>query len=554
MSADVRITFLGGLGDIGRNCAVLETDGRLVLLDCGQLFPDEMSPGADSIYPDFTYLEGRWDDIEAAILTHGHEDHIGALAHVLEHARFPVYGSAFTLGLVRHRLDEAGVRSNADLVTVADGETHEIGPFTVEFLPVTHSVPSGLISAITTPQGLVLHSSDFKLDPTPVDGRVTDLGRIAELADDPGVRLLLCDSTNANSPGSTKSETEIGPVLHEVFAANPDRRIITACFASHIHRVAQIVEAATAHGRLVATLGLSMKRNVALARQLGMLTIAESSMVDIEDIHRHPPERICVVSTGSQAEERSALAQAASGDSRWIDIDDHDTVVLSSTPIPGNEAAVARMINNLVERGAKVLHSGTLGLHTSGHGRRDELGTLHTTAKPEWFVPVHGEHQHLVAHLDLARSLGMPGERAMLARDGDQIVLEDDGLFIEADVIDGAYLYRHGAVVSPNDDPLRDRRILGQEGFVSVVVTVDLDHGEMVGEPLLVARGWMPPEAELDLEPGLIDAVAAGVLEALDDKVDDLRDLQRRVRRAAGQYVAVTTQRRPMIVPVVVSV
>lgn len=554
MADDVRITFLGGLGDIGRNCAVLETDGRLVLLDCGQLFPDEMSPGADSIYPDFTYLDDRWDDIEAAILTHGHEDHIGALSHALRHARFPVYGAPFTLGLVRHRLDEAGVLSHAKLMRVGDGETHQIGPFSVEFLPVTHSVPSGMISAISTPQGVVLHSSDFKLDPTPVDGRVTDLGRIAELAADPGIRLLLCDSTNANVPGTTKSETEIGPVLHEVFAEHAGTRIITACFASHIHRVVQIVDAAMTHGRTVATLGLSMKRNVALARQLGMLEIPEDCIVDIDQIARYDDGEICVVSTGSQAEERSALAQAAAGDSRWIETGPNDTVVLSSTPIPGNEAAISRMINNLVERGATVLHSGMLGLHTSGHGRRDELATLHTTASPDWFVPVHGEHQHLVAHLDLAQSLGMSADRTLLARDGDQVVLSTAGLEIEADVIDGAYLYRHGAVVSPNDDPVRDRRVLGQEGFVGVVVTVDLDHGEMVGEPLLVARGWLPPEAELELEPAMIDEVAGTVVAALDDGVNDLVELQRRVRRAAGRYVSRTSRRRPMIVPVVVSV
>jgi ribonuclease J len=554
VAADVRITFLGGLGDIGRNCAVLETDDRLVLLDCGQLFPDEMSPGADSIYPDFSYLDGRWHQVEAAIVTHAHEDHIGALAHALGEASFPVYGSAFTLGLVRHRLDEGGVLSNAELRLVNDGETLEVGPFSVEFLPVTHSVPSGLISAITTPQGVVLHSSDFKLDPTPLDGRLTDLPRIAEIAADPGIRLLLCDSTNANSPGATRSETEIGPVLDKVFADNAGRRIITACFASHIHRVIQIVDAALAHDRKVATLGLSMKRNVALARQLGMLKIPEDSIVDIEEVAGYADGDVCIVSTGSQAENRSALAMAAGGDSRWIDITANDTVVLSSTPIPGNEAAIARMINNLIERGATVLHSGVLGLHTSGHGNRDELATLHKAARPEWFVPVHGEHQHLVAHIELAQSLGMAGERALLARDGDQVVLADDGLSIEADVVDGVYLYRHGAVVSPNDDPLRDRRILGQEGFVGVVVTVDVDVGEMVGEPLLVARGWMPPDTELELEPELIDDVARAVIGALDDGVRGLDELHRRVRRATGQFVSRTTRRRPMIVPVVVSI
>ncbi|MDH3752376.1 MAG: ribonuclease J [Acidimicrobiia bacterium] len=554
MALPVHITILGGLGDIGRNCAVLESDGRLVLLDCGQLFPDDLTPGVDSIYPDFAYLDDKLDRLEAAILTHGHEDHIGAVAHLQSRRSFPLFASAFTLGLVRNRLEEAGLLAATELNEVVDGETRRIGPFDVEFLPVTHSVPSGLISAITTPQGIILHSSDFKLDLTPLDGRVTDLARIGTLATEPGIRLLLCDSTNADQPGRTASETEVGPVLESVFRAHRGRRIITACFASHVHRVAQISAIAVAEGRRVATLGLSMKRNVALARDLGMLKIPDTSIVDVEEVERFEPGEVCVISTGSQAEDRSALALAAKGESRWIQIGADDTVILSSTAIPGNEAAVGRMMNNLVERGARVEHAGVLGLHTSGHGKADELRTLHATARPEWFVPVHGEHRHLIAHLELAESIGMSGDRTLLARDGDRIVIDDDGIRIDHGVTSGRHLYRHAQFVSYEHRPIGDRIVLGNGGLVSVVVVVDPDRLELAAEPEVTSRGWLADGDTAELHDELVEEVAGAVVAAFDDGIDDRPELERRVRRATGQFVNQRTRRRPMILTSVVEV
>jgi ribonuclease J len=554
MAAEVKVTFLGGLGDIGRNCAAIETDGRIVILDCGQLFPDEITPGVDSIIPDFRYLEDRWDDVEAVVLTHGHEDHIGALAYLMRHVECKVYGSSFTLGLVRHRLTEGGTMGKADLRTVSDGETHQIGPFSVEFLPVTHSVPGGLISLITTPQGVILHSSDFKLDPTPLDGRVTDLARIEAVSADTGIRLLLADSTNADRPGSTASETEIGPVIDKIFDEHPDQRIITACFASHVHRVAQIVASALAHDRVIATMGLSMKRNMQLARELGILKIPERSFIDISQVDDFEDGRVCVVSTGSQAEERAALAVAAAGNSRWIKLTDNDVIVLSSTPIPGNEAAIARMINNLTERGAEVLHSGKLGIHTSGHGKQDELIALHKATNPEWFVPVHGEHQHLTAHLDLAASLGLSDDNMLLARDGDQVTLGDRGLTIDYKVQPGAYFFRHGFDCSFDDRPIQDRRTLGNDGFVSLTVPVDFDYDEMVGEPRVVTRGWLPDEFSSELESDLIEEVSRAVLDAFAAGASEPKQVEKKIRRAAGRFVANRTRRRPMIVPVVLSV
>ena len=554
MPPSVSITFLGGLGDIGRNCAAIESGGELLLLDCGQLFPDESMPGADSVLPDLSYLDDKGDRIVGCITTHGHEDHIGALSHALRRFEFPVYGSAFTVGMVRSRLDEAGVLDRTELIPVADNQRLSIGSFDCEFLPVTHSVPSGLISVIRTAQGVVLHSSDFKLDPNPVDGRLTDMARISEIAATEGIRLLLCDSTNADVPGSTASETEIGPVLEQVFADNEGRRIITASFSSHIHRVQQIATAALNSGRKIATLGMSMKRNVALARELGLLRIPDTEFIDLEDVGDYPPGQICVVSTGSQAEPRSALALAAISDSRWIQIDEHDTVVLSSTPVPGNEARVYRMIDDLVRRGARVRHSGHMGLHTSGHGKQEELEALHRAASPEWFVPVHGEFHHLVAHAELAEGVGMPSDRVLVATDGDQVVLSDDGLALREEVTPGGYTFVHGDLTEDDHDVFRERLILGDEGVVVATVTADLGRRRLIGDVRVVSRGWLGDEHYDELTDEVEAELHVAMVAALND--DDLSEeiLERRVRRAVGQFVNSRTGRRPMIVPLVTTI
>ncbi len=555
MAPPVSITFLGGLGDIGRNCAAIESGGELLLLDCGQLFPDESMPGADSVLPDLSYLADKADRIVGCITTHGHEDHIGALSHALRRFSFPIYGSAFTIGMVRNRLEEAEVLDRARLVTVQDNERLSIGSFDCEFLPVTHSVPSGLISAIATPQGTILHSSDFKLDLTPVDGRHTDLGRIGALADDPGIRLLLCDSTNADVPGRTQSESEIGPVLARVFRENEGRRIITASFSSHIHRVQQIATAALAAGRKIATLGMSMKRNVALARELGLLRIPDPAFVELEDVGDADPGEVCVMSTGSQAEPRSALALAAMGDSRWIEIDEHDTVVLSSHPIPGNEARVARMIDELVRRGARVRHTGHLGLHTSGHGRQEELQVLHTVASPEWFVPVHGEYHHLVAHAELAVRMGLPEDRVLLATDGDQVVLDDSGLRLVREVTPGGYTFVHGDITEDDHDVFRERLILGEEGVVTATAAVDLQARQLRGQVVIESRGWLGDEHYDELTEAAACELHAALVDALADEADlSVELLERRTRRTVGAFVNTRTGRRPMIVPIVLSV
>ena len=407
-----------------------------------------------------------------------------------------------------------------------------------------------MISAIRTPQGLILHSSDFKLDLNPVDGRRTDLARIGAIARDEGVRLLLCDSTNSEIPGSSRSESEVGEVLRGVFSAHPDRRLVVAAFSSHIHRVQQVADAAVGSGRKVATLGLSMKRNFALARELGLLRLPDHAVIDITEAENYPPGKVCVVSTGSQGETRSALALAATGDSRWIDIGSDDAVVLSSSPIPGNEARVSRMINNLVRRGAIVVHSGQLEVHTTGHGKQDELRTLHTVADPEYFVPVHGETRHLAAHADLAVKMGMPSNRVVLARDGEQVELSDRGVANRGQVTSGDYYYVNGQLVESDRELFSERTILGGQGVVNVVVVLSRDKRRLLARPHFESKGWVGADRVQYLERAGADEVAAAVEEHLASKDQD--GLKRLVRRAAGQFVNHSTGRRPMIVPVVI--
>src|SRR3954447_18862366 len=390
----VRVVFLGGLGEIGRNCAVLEQGDRLLLLDCGLMFPEVDMPGVDLVLPDFTFLRENTDRIEACLLTHGHEDHVGALSFLLREASFPVYGSRLTLGLARNRIEEAGLLDRTEVIPLVDGERRRVGPFDFEVVPVTHSVPHGFATAFYTPQGVVVHSGDFKLDLTPVDGRVTDLGRIGAIADEHGIRLLLADSTNAEEPGHTKSERSVGRVLRDLFAAHTGKRIVTACFASHLHRIQQIADAAVASGRTIATLGRSMGKNVALAREMGLLYIPEDRLVDIEKIGDFDPADVCVISTGSQGEPLSALSLMAAGENKWLKVGEGDTVILSSHAIPGNEAAVGKVIDGLMRLGCEVIHSGLADVHVSGHAMQGELKTLLSTAHPEYFIPVHGEFRH----------------------------------------------------------------------------------------------------------------------------------------------------------------
>ena len=425
-----------------------------------------------------------------------------------------------------------------------------IGPFDVEFIPVTHSVPHAHAIAVHTAQGVVLHSGDFKLDLTPVDGRRTDLARLGAIASTEGIRVLLADSTNAEEHGHAPSETSVGAVLRQLFAEHSGRRIITASFASHLHRIQQIIDAAVAHGRVVATLGLSMKKNVRLGRDLGVLKVPDASLVDIDDIDRYPPERVCVISTGSQGEPMSALALLARGENKWVKVGEQDTVILSSHAIPGNEGNVNRVIDGLLRAGVDVVHSGVADVHATGHAQADELKTYLSITKPEWYVPIHGEYRHLVANAKLGVLMGVPRDRVLVCADGDVLELSDAGL-APAGRVPAGFLYVDGIVGDVGQGVLRDRKVLAEEGVVVVVVTVDISTGKVLTGPEIITRGWVyAPEAE-DLLDEACDTVADAVERALAAGVRDVESLERDVRKAAGKFVSDRTKRRPMIVPVV---
>ena len=562
---NVRIVFLGGLGEIGRNCMVIEQASpggappTRFLIDCGLMFPDANMHGIDLVLPDFSYLRDHAASIQALVLTHGHEDHVGAIQYLLRDGDgigdlldrpLPIYGSPLTLGLAKNRVGEAGLLGKTDLRAVADGDTVSIGDIRVEFIPVTHSVPHAHAIAIHTAQGVILHSGDYKLDLTPVDERRTDLARIGQLAKDPGIRLLMGDSTNAEEPGFAPSETSVGDVLTTLFARYRGRRVITASFASHLHRIQQIATAAVDDGRKVATLGLSMKKNVRLGRELGILDIPESSLIDIEDINNHDPGDVCVISTGSQGEPMSALGLMARGENRWLKLSENDVVVLSSHAIPGNESNVNKVMDGLLRRGADVVHSGVMDVHATGHAQADDIKTYLSIANPESFVPIHGEYRHMVANARLGELMGVARNRVVLCEDGDVLELSAAGVAPVGRVPSG-YLYVDGIVGDVGRGVIRDRQKLAEEGVVVVVVTVDIQTGKVLTGPEIITRGWVyAPEAE-DLLDEACDTVAAAMEAALREGVRDVEALEREARRATGRFVSERTKRRPMIVPVV---
>ncbi len=536
---------LGGLGEVGRNMTVLEYDGKLLIVDCGVLFPEEHQPGVDLILPDFSPIADRLDDVVAVVLTHGHEDHIGGVPYLLRSRKdLPLLGSQLTLALVEAKLREH--RITPLTLAVKEGARERLGPFECEFIAVNHSIPDALAVAIRTPAGLVLHTGDFKMDQLPLDGRITDLRAFGRIGEE-GVDLFMVDSTNAEVPGFTTSEREIGPVLDRVFG-QAERRLIVASFASHVHRVQQVLDAADAHGRKVALVGRSMVRNMGVARDLGYLHVPEGVLIDAKAIEDLPEDQVVLMCTGSQGEPMAALSRMANRDHQ-IRVGRGDTVVLASSLIPGNENAVYRVINGLTRLGADVVHKGNARVHVSGHASAGELLYCYNIVRPRNVMPVHGEIRHLVANADLAVATGVPRERVALAEDGVVVDLVD-GVAEVVGAVPCGYVYVDGASVGElTEADLLDRRILGEEGFISVIVVIDSATGKVVAGPEIHARGFVEDDSVFDpvlpiLTEALAAAAAEGVIEAL--------ALQRLLRRTVGKWVSGSHRRRPMIIPVVV--
>ncbi|HLK01359.1 MAG TPA: ribonuclease J [Streptosporangiaceae bacterium] len=545
----LRVVALGGLGEIGRNMTVFEYRGRLLIVDCGVLFPDPDQPGVDLILPDFGYLDDRLDQVEALVLTHAHEDHIGAVPYLLrERSDIPLVGSRLTLALIRSKLAEH--RLSPDCVEVMEGEHRTFGPFDCEFFAVNHSIPDALAVALSTPAGRVLHTGDFKMDQLPLDGRLTDLAGFARIGSSPeGVDLLMSDSTNAEVPGIVVSEREIAPVLDSVFA-EAGQRIIVACFASHVHRVQQVLDAAVAHGRKVAFVGRSMVRNMGVARELGYLRVPAGLLVDLRDAEEMPVDRVVLISTGSQGEPMSALSRMANRD-HPIRIAAGDTVILASSLIPGNETPVYRVINGLTRLGARVVHKGSALVHTSGHAPAGELLYVLNLVRPRNFMPVHGEWRHMRAHARLASLAGVPSDRIVIAEDGVVVDLVS-GVASIVGAVQCGYVYVDGLTVGEvTESQLKDRRILGDEGFISVIVVVDTSSGKTVAGPEIHARGSGIDDAAFG---EVLPLIEEALRRAAADSITDTRQLAQLARRVVGKWVSDNYRRRPMIIPVVVDV
>jgi ribonuclease J len=541
----LRVIPTGGLGEIGRNMTVFEYEGKILVVDCGVLFPEENQPGVDLILPDFAPVRDRLDDIVGVVLTHGHEDHIGAVPYLLKlRADIPLIGSGLTLALVEAKLKEHRIQPYS--LTVKEGETEQLGPFELEFVAVNHSIPDALAVAITTPAGVVLHTGDFKMDQLPLDNRLTDLRAFARLGEK-GVDLFLADSTNADVPGFTPLERSIGPVLDNVIARAP-RRVIVASFSSHVHRVQQVLDSAAANGRRVALLGRSMVRNMGIAADLGYLKVPEGVLIDYKKAADLPDDQIVYMSTGSQGEPMAVLARMANLDHQ-IEVGPGDTVILASSLIPGNENAVYRVIDGLTKLGANVVHKGNAKVHVSGHAAAGELLYCYNILKPKNVMPVHGEYRHLVANARLAMDTGVPVENTILAEDGTVIDLRD-GVARVVGQLDLGFVYVDGSSVGEiTDADLKDRRILGEEGFISIIVVVEAATGRIVTGPEIHARGFAEDDAVFD---AVKPKIAAALADAAHNGVRDSHALSQVVRRTVGRWVNTSYRRRPMIVPLVI--
>lgn len=547
----VQIIPLGGLGEIGKNMTVFRYGDDIILIDAGLMFPEDDMLGIDLVIPDISYLLENKDKVKAIFLTHGHEDHIGALPYVLKQLEVPVYGTALTLGILQGRLRENGV-SDENLITIKPGDKIGAGAFNLEFIRVNHSIPDAVSIVIKTPIGTIIHTGDFKFDQTPVDGQVTQFNKFAEFGD-AGVLALLADSTNAERPGFTQSEKMVGQTFDDEFRYARNR-IIVATFSSNVHRIQQVVDSAVKYKRKVAVIGRSMINVVNIAMELGYLNIPDGVLIDIDETSNYTADQIVIITTGSQGEPMSALTRMAMNDHKKVGIMPGDTVIISATPIPGNEKLVSRTINHLYKLGADVIYEKSNGVHVSGHASQEEIKLMHNLVRPKYFIPVHGEYRHLIKHANIAKDLGMPKENIVIAENGSVIELSKDGINVAGKIQSGKVLVDGLGVGDVGNIVLRDRRLLSQDGIMIVVVTIDHETYQVVSGPDIVSRGFVYVREAEDL----MEEAREKVLSALDrceaNGVTEWSMIKSAIRDSLGRFLYERTRRRPMILPIIMEI
>ena len=547
----VQIIPLGGLGEIGKNMTVFRYGDDIILIDAGLMFPEDDMLGIDLVIPDITYLLENKDKVKAIFLTHGHEDHIGALPYVLKQIDVPVYGTALTLGILQGRLRENNVSDN-NLVTIKPGDKINVGAFNLEFIRVNHSIPDAISIVIKTPIGTIIHTGDFKFDQTPVDGQVTQFNKFAEFGDE-GVLALLADSTNAERPGFTQSEKMVGQTFDDEFRYARNR-IIVATFSSNVHRIQQVVDSAVKYKRKVAVIGRSMINVVNIAMELGYLRIPEGVLIDIDETNNYTSDQIVIITTGSQGEPMSALTRMAMNDHKKVDIMPGDTVIISATPIPGNEKLVARTIDHLYKLGADVIYEKSNGVHVSGHASQEEIKLMHNLVRPKYFIPVHGEYRHLIKHANLAKDLGMPSENIVIAENGSVIEINKNSIGINGKIQSGKVLVDGLGVGDVGNIVLRDRRQLSQDGIMIVVVTIDHETCHVVSGPDIVSRGFVYVREAEDLMEEAREKVLSALERCENNGVSEWSMIKSTIRDNLGRFLYERTRRRPMILPIIMEI
>ena len=549
----LKIYSLGGLNEIGKNMTVLECDNDIIIVDCGIGFPNDDMLGVDLVIPDFTHLLNNVDKIRGVFITHGHEDHIGSLPYLLKTMNVPVYGTRLTLGILENKLEEHKLLSVAKLNNVNAGDKVKAGVFTIEFIRVNHSIADACALAISTPQGMVIHTGDFKLDTTPIDGEMMDIVRLGQLGAE-GVLMLLCESTNVERPGHTPSEKNVGLSLEKILSSATDKRIIIATFASNVHRVQQIIDASVNHGRKIAVTGRSMVNVVKAAVRLGYMNVPEGALIELDQIKKYPPEKITIITTGSQGEPMSALYRMAFSDHDKVVLTSNDLVVLSSSAIPGNEPLVGKIINEIYRRGINVYHDSSVEVHVSGHACREELKLMHALTKPKYFMPVHGELRHLIQHKELAESMGMDPQNIFVSDIGKVIEIDEEGARFNGTVPAGKILIDGSGVGDVGNIVLRDRKNLSESGLIIAVATVSLSEGIVMSGPEIISRGFVYVRENEELMNGARDIATRVLIDALDDGIKDYAELKTIMKNALSKYIFTKTKKKPVILPILLNI